>query len=230
VGPARNEELSRSMASREVGVNRKFNLKRGELIMKTIRLLLVSFFVLCLSTTTVVASKSNESDKAKIQRAMKAAPNSISAHARILDTEWNELEDEWNELRPATNGNTWTCFPGVPVNDGDKHPMCNDQVWMNWLHSVVHLFETNFEEWIFVTDTVGYSYMLRGDALVDNNDPTGSNPNGLWDQEGPHIMMLFPTETELADLYPDPDAGGPYIMWGGTPLIHVMVPITDRDK
>jgi len=190
--------------------------------------LLVSFIVLCLSTTNVVASK--ESDKAKIQRAMKAAPNSISAHARILDTEWNKSENYWNELRPATNDNTWTCFPGVPVNDGDKHPMCNDLVWMNWLDAVVHLFATNFEEWIFETETVGYSYMLRGDALVDNDDPTGSNPNGLWDQEGPHIMMLFPTTDEITNLPDVPDAGGPYIMWGETPLIHVMVPITDRDR
>ena len=197
--------------------------------MKAIRILLVSFFVLCVSTTNVVAS--GESDAAKIQRAMKAAPSSISANARILDTEWNESKGEWNELRPATHGNKWTCFPGVPVNDGDKHPMCNDEVWMNWLYAVVHLFGTG--EWLFATETVGYSYMLRGDALVDNNDPTGSDSNGLWDQEGPHIMMLFPTAEELEGLPRDPDAGGPYVMWENSDipfLIHVMVPITDRDR
>ena len=67
MGPARNEELSRSMASREVRVNRKFNLWRGDLIMKAIRLLLVSILVVCFSTTNVIAS--NESDTAKIKRA-----------------------------------------------------------------------------------------------------------------------------------------------------------------
>jgi hypothetical protein len=191
--------------------------------MKAIRLLLVSFFVLCVSTTNVVASE--ESDKAKIQRAMKAAPKSISAHARILDA-------EWNELRPATNGNEWTCFPGVPVNPGDKHPMCNDKVWMDWLDAVLHLFATGV--WEFETETVGYSYMLRGDALVNNDNPVGGP--GLWDQEGPHIMMLFPTTAEIADLPRDPNAGGPYVMWDGLDppaynyLIHVMVPITDRDR
>jgi hypothetical protein len=194
--------------------------------MKVIRLLLVSFFVLCASTTNAVAS--NESDEAKIQRAMKAAPKSISAHARILDTEWNASINDWNELRPATHGNKWTCFPGVPVNPGDKHPMCNDQVWMDWLYAVVNLF-FGTGEWLFETDTVGYSYMLRGDALVNNENP-GGGP-GLWDQEGPHIMMLFPTKEEIGLPVPgDPDAGGPYVMWGTTPLIHVMVPLTDRDR
>ena len=72
--------------------------------------------------------------------------------------------------------------------------------------------------------------MLRGDALVDNNDPGGTDPNGLWDQEGPHIMMLFPTLDEIADLPRDPNAGGPYVMWDLTPLVHVMVPLTDKDK
>jgi hypothetical protein len=205
--------------------------------MKAIKLLLVTFLVVCFSTTNVVASKSseNESDRAKIQRAMKAAPSSISANARILGTEWDESEGDWIELRPATNGNKWTCFPGVPVNAGDKHPMCNDEVWMNWLYAVVNLFYGD-GTWVFETETVGYSYMLRGDALVNNNDVTGGDV-GIWDQEGPHIMMLFPTVEEIADLPRDPNAGGPYVMWGdpeapvvGDTLIHVMVPLTDRDR
>jgi len=192
--------------------------------MKAIRLLLVSFFVLCVSTTNVVASKSNESDAAKIQRAMKAAPSSISAEATIRD-----VDADWTIIRPGTNG--WTCFPGVPVNAGDKHPMCNDEVWMDWLWAVKFLLEDlDNNPWLFQTDTVGYSYMLRGDALVDNDNPLNPGGPGMWDQEGPHIMMLFPTTDEIADLPRDPNAGGPYVMWGDWPLIHVMVPITDRDR
>ena len=190
--------------------------------MKAIRLLLVSFLVVCVSTTNVVASK--ESDAAKIQRAMKAAPSSISAGAEIRD-----VDADWTILRDAEPGNNWTCFPGVPLNAGDKHPMCNDAVWMEWLFAVVNLFYGD-QTWTFETDTVGYSYMLRGDALVDNNDPSGSNPDGLWDQEGPHLMMLYPTSVDLGELPDYPDAGGPYVMWGGTPLVHVMVPLTDRDR
>jgi len=195
--------------------------------MKAIKLLLVSFLVVCVSTTNVVAS--NESDAAKIQRAMKAAPSSISAGATILD-----VTPGWPVLREGADGNEWTCFPGVPLNQGDKHPMCNDAVWMEWLYAVVNFFYGD-GQWTFVTDTVGYSYMLRGDALVNNNNVTGGD-EGIWDQEGPHIMMLFPTVEEIADLPRDPNAGGPYVMWGDPAfspldnLIHVMVPITDRDR
>ena len=77
--------------------------------------------------------------------------------------------------------------------------------------------------------TVGYSYMLRGDALVNNDDPSGGL-SGIFDQEGPHIMILFPTTDEIADLPRDPNAGGPYVMWDLTPLVHVMIPMTDRDR
>ena len=189
--------------------------------MKAIRLLMISFFVLCVSTTNVVAS--NESDASKIQRAMKAAPSSISAEATILDSGFNVLREGTNE---------WTCFPGVPLIAGDKHPMCNDAVWMNWLAAVV-VWSTNgydMDHWSFETNAIGYSYMLRGDALVNNGNP-GAQPGdpGIWDQEGPHLMLLYPASVDLP-VVETPYDGGPYVMWGGTPMVHVMVPLTDRDR
>jgi hypothetical protein len=184
--------------------------------MKAMRLLVVSFVVLCVSMTNVFASE--ESAKAKIQRAMKAAPSSISSAGATI----RDVDAEWTVLRHGEPGNNWTCFPGVPVNSGDKHPMCNDEVWMDWLWAVKVLFATG--EWTFTTETVGTSYMLRGDALVSNDSPVATDPyNGdMWDQEGPHIMLLFPTR--------DPNAGGPYVMWDAWPVVHVMVPLTDRDR
>jgi len=165
---------------------------------------------------------SEESAKAKIQRAMKAALGSISAGATIRD-----VDADWTVLRlgePALDdnadqvfddnghplyGNGWTCFPGVPVNSGDKHAMCNDEVWMAWLDAVKVLLATG--KCTFTTETVGTSYMLRGDALVSNAHPLSTDPydGTLWDQEGPHIMMLFPTLDEIAHLPRDPNAGGP---------------------
>ena len=48
----------------------------------------------------------------------------------------------------------------------------------------------------FSADTVGYSYMLQGDAMVHNHDPSASQPDdsGHWVQEGPHLMLLMPVD------------------------------------
>ena len=194
--------------------------------MKAIRLLLVSFFVLCVSTTNVVASE--ESDAAKIKRAIRAAPNQISDHATIMDA-------DGTILREGSNG--WVCFPGVPLIGGDKHPMCNDAVWMDWLGAIINgsiFFDEVENPTPWTPGTIGYSYMLIGDALVNNGNPFAvPGDEGIWDQEGPHLMMLFPTLDEIALLPRDPNAGGPYVMWDDPLLpflIHVMVPLTDRDR
>jgi len=59
--------------------NRVFNLQRGNLIMKAIRLLLVSFFVLCVSTTNVVASKGSDKNPVMDQ-------TYLQAQAEVLET------------------------------------------------------------------------------------------------------------------------------------------------
>jgi hypothetical protein len=41
-------------------------------------------------------------------------------------------------------------------------------------------------------------------------------------------MILAPAA--MLDAFPtDPDSGGPYVMWKGTPYAHLMVPIGSRD-
>jgi hypothetical protein len=147
----------------------------------------------------------------KIMRAMSAAPSDISAEATIMDV-------DGTVLRSGSNG--WVCLPGVGLIPGDDHPMCNDAVWMKWMAAVGAGSE-------FSTDVVGVSYMLQGDAMVNNDNPMATDPNdgGVWVQDGPHVMMLFPNVDMLANLPRDPFAGGPYVMWGETPLVHVMIPI-----
>lgn len=151
----------------------------------------------------------------KIARAVSAAPTSISDKATVLDV-------DGSLLREGSNG--WTCFPGVGLIPGDKHPMCNDAVWMDWMKAAG-------EGAPFSTDVIGYSYMLQGDALVNNNNPAATDPNdgGVWVQEGPHLMMLMPKEM-TKNLPRDPFVGGPYVMWDGTSMVHVMVPVTVHKK
>jgi hypothetical protein len=166
----------------------------------------------CVSVATAEEAESNET---KIARAMSAAPDSISAEATIMDV-------DGTVLREGSNG--WTCMPGVGLLPGDKHPMCNDATWMAWMKAAG-------EGTPFTTDVVGYSYMLQGDAMVNNNNPAATDPNdgGVWVQEGPHLMLLLPSSM-LDGVNRDPSAGGPYVMWGETPLVHVMVPVGERSE
>jgi len=149
-----------------------------------------------------------------IQQAMAAAPASVSADATIQTM-------DGTLLREGSNG--WTCFPGLGPDD--DYSMCNDKVWMKWADAYMNKKE-------FHTDRIGISYMLNGDANTDNEDPFGTDPNNghVWVQEGPHLMILVPDASMLEGLPTDPDAGGPYVMWKGTPYQHIMVPVGERDE
>ncbi len=161
---------------------------------------------------SLVASAADaETAAEKIARAETAAPTNITEEATFLDL-------DGTVLREGTNG--WVCFPGVPLIPNDTNPMCNDDVWMKWIKAMSSGGE-------FSTDVIGVSYMLAGDAMVNNDDPmaTDQNDGGMWIEEGPHLMLLFPNRDMVANLPHDPYAGGPYVMWGDTPLWHVMAPI-----
>lgn len=165
---------------------------------------------------TFVASAGHaesESNAAKIARAVSAAPARISANATIMDV-------DGTILREGSNG--WTCLPGVSLIPGDKHPMCNDETWTRWMKAAA-------TGTAFTTDVIGYSYMLQGDAMVNNDNPaaTDRNDGGHWVQEGPHLMILVPSPDQLKGLSRDPKSGGPYVMWDNTLMVHMMVPLND---
>jgi hypothetical protein len=173
---------------------------------------LVFVMALTLSALPLVslAAKSG-STEAKIARAMEAAPDFITQKATIIDS-------DGTVLREGTNG--WHCMPSMP---GGAHPMCNDAVWMQLLSAVGGKADFN-------TDRVGISYMLAGDDNVNNADPydTKPDPGEVWVQEGPHLMIIVPGTEALDGLSDDPDSGGPYVMWKGTPYVHIMVPVAPR--
>ena len=169
---------------------------------------------LFLSVSTMYAD-SMESAETKIARAMSAAPSDISADATIVDV-------DGTILRKGTNA--WTCLPGVSLIPGDKHPMCNDKVWMKWMKAAA-------QGKTFSTNVIGVSYMLQGDAFINNDNPAETDQKkGMWVEEGPHLMLLMPTKKMIADLPRNPFSGGPYVMWDKTPLVHVMVPVEAKTK
>jgi len=174
--------------------------------------LITAVFAIFIACTTSTSNAETAEDK--IARAITAAPSDITDSATIMDV-------NGTILRSGTNG--WVCLPGIGLIPGDKHPMCNDAVWMKWMAAAA-------VGSAFSTDVIGVSYMLAGDALVNNDNPMATDPNdgGVWVQDGPHIMMLFPNLDMVADLPRNPFMGGPYVMWGKTPLAHVMLPIETK--
>ncbi|WP_315917683.1 hypothetical protein [Vibrio fluvialis] len=174
--------------------------------------------LICLSACALAvvakfATASMEEDK--VMRAESAAHTDLSSTATIMDTDGTVLRK---------GSSHWHCMPGIPVMEGDAHPMCNDPVWTALLQAAA-------EGKPFETDKVGFSYMLQGDALVSNESPAATDPNdgGVWVEEGPHIMIVVPRAL-LEGISTDPYNGGPYVMWKDTPYAHIMIPVGNKTK
>jgi hypothetical protein len=152
----------------------------------------------------------------KIQNAMSAAPRAIAKDATIMD--WPAKEGaEPTVLRKGAN--EWTCFPDDPTTPGND-PMCLDKMWMVWAQAWMTKKEPTIT-------TTGMAYMLQGGSTASNTDPFAKKPPAgeKWMKEQPHVMLLVPGKLDAKLYSSDPHSGGPWIMWGGTPYEHLMVPV-----
>ncbi len=148
--------------------------------------------------------------KKMVKEALSAAIPSIADGAAVMD--W-----ENNVLREGSNG--WTCLPSPPGATGVM-PMCLDEQWVGWAQAWMNKTQPNITG-------VGFGYMLQGDAGGSNTDPyaTEPTPDNDWiEKGGPHIMLLVPNASTLDNLPTAHDNGGPWVMWKGTPYVHVMIP------
>jgi len=168
--------------------------------------------VLLIAVGATVAT-ADESKEAKIERAISAAPPSVSANATVMD-------NDGTVLREGSNG--WTCLPNT--FPGDQAPLCNDALWMEMMTAMG-------QQAPFETDSVGISYMLQGDvgAGVSNSNPFHHDHANAEDytEMGPHLMIIVPKHM-LEGITNDPSGGGPYVMWGDTPYAHIMVPVAAK--
>ena len=46
-----------------------------------------------------------------------------------------------------------------------------------------------------------------------------------WLITGPHVMIAPTNPAQLAGMSTDPNNGGPWVMFAGTPFAHVMMPV-----
>lgn len=154
--------------------------------------------------------------EALIQNALSAAPPSVAKHATVVDF-------DQNVLREGTNG--WVCLPDNP-DVPNNSPMCLDENWREVIDAWMNEREPEYSG-------IGISYMLQGDMPVSNTDPfaTGPEPGNEWIPDGPpHIMIVVSDHEMLENLPTDPDNGGPWVMWKGTPYAHIMIPTVPREE
>lgn len=171
------------------------------------------FIALVAASLVVPIAGSAEDESDAVANALAAGWPGMAEDATVVD--W-----DGNVLKEGSNG--YTCFPAPPTVGG---PMCNDGEWIKWAEAWQNKTD-------FTAEALGISYMLGGDGGdgSSNIDPYAEEPtdDNQWIAEGPHLMILAPAA--LLEAYPtDPDNGGPYVMWKGTPYAHLMVPIGSRD-
>jgi hypothetical protein len=99
-------------------------------------------------------------------------------------------------------------------------PMCIDSTWEAWLSAYLTKGTPRLTK-------PGISYMLASDSEGSNSDPyaTKATPDNHWHKYGPHMMLVYPDAAMYEGMSTDPNNGGPYVMWKGTPYAHIMVPV-----
>ena len=155
--------------------------------------------------------------EALIREALSAAPLEVAKTAIVKN-------GDGTVLKPGTGA--YTCYPTPEsLKKRGKMSMCLDKTWQAWRDAWVNKKP-------FKANEVGIAYMLAGDVGSSNTDPYAEAPtsNNQWVEPGPHTMVIVPNPAELEGLSTDPYSGGPFVMWKGTPYVHLMVPVGKRPE
>ena len=175
--------------------------------MSRINLLLIGLLLIAALPEALNAQDASPDAKAMIKDALSATTAEMAKGATVVD--W-----ENNVLKEGDNG--WICFPTPPqIETG---PMCVDEPWLAWADGWMNKKEVNITR-------VGLAYMLAGDSGASNSDPYATEETDDWVVVGAHLMIIVPDASMLEGIPTDPENGGPWVMWKGTPYAHVMVPV-----
>lgn len=191
------------------------------------RLIGVTLAVVCLaaggaSAASAQASKTparqdRRSDAAIVANAISAAPEEIGRHATVAVSDGMGM---MRTIRKGTNG--FTCMPDNPAAPRSA-PMCFDGGAMAW----VQAFKAKQPP--PAGSPIGITYMLRGSWTPSNDDPRARPVPGAPGVATGPALMIVNTHGMLAG-YPRnaSNPGQPFVMWGGTPYEHLMVPVASR--
>jgi hypothetical protein len=169
---------------------------------------LVAAAVLALAGAALAGGADN-TNEAKITRAMAAGPDNVARGAKIVD---KDAQGRTVVLREGTNG--FTCTPGNPNVIGDP-AKCMDAASVQWFaDAAAHKPKP--------TNTVpGITYMLAGATQRSDTDPTDTTSAGF--EVGPHWMVMWAFDPKTTGLPTVHKATGAYIMFAGTPWAHMHV-------
>jgi hypothetical protein len=167
-----------------------------------------------LSNTIAAAAEPNK--EALIRDALSAAPPSLVGTATVMD---------WDHKVLRQGSGPYICHPTLPSlrEKGGREPMCLDKVWVEWADAWANKKP-------FKANQMGIAYMMAGDTGASNTDPYAETQTATnqWVVEGPHIMVIVPDPAQLEGIPTDPNGGGAYVMWKGTPYAHIMIPVGKR--
>lgn len=170
----------------------------------------------CVALGAAPAAGAEPDKEALIRDALSAAPPAIANTATVMD---------WDHTVLKSGSGVYTCHPTPPDirAKGGREPMCLDKTWTEWADAWMNKKP-------FKASQVGIAYMLAGDTGASNIDPyaTTATADNQWVAEGPHLMVIVPDPSQLEGVPTDPNSGGAYVMWKGTPYVHIMVPVADR--
>ena len=110
--------------------------------------------------------------------------------------------------------------PDMPDTEGND-PACLDEPWMQWVEAYMSKTRPRLTH-------VGGGYMIApGGGWGSNTDPYAMKQTGdnRWGHHEPHLIIVVPDVTSLEGMSTEPNNGGPYVMYAGTPYAHIMAPI-----
>ena len=151
------------------------------------------------------------SKEQQIKLALSAAPEHISKDAAVMVIEGKQLV----ELRPGTGA--MTCLPWLE-NNPEPDPICMDPASAQWVKDFLSGAPkpTNTEP--------GVAYMARGGYHWEKGGRVVMEEAGAKRvKEPPHWMIIWPFDTKAVGLPAEPNPGGSYVMFGGTPYAHMMI-------
>lgn len=149
----------------------------------------------------------------QIRLAMSAAPEPIARNAAII-----AIDTAGTLVTIKEGTNQFTCLPDLP-DTPKADPVCADQNAKQFLTSMLKS-EPNP-----ANKAPGVAYMANGgqhwerDGKVLMKEEAGAE---LVD-EPPHWMITWPFDPKTTGLPTQPNEGGVYIMFDGTPYAHLMI-------